>query len=110
MGADSVTEVSGEVPTRPYVSGLTGAPLPSDHGKAPAMADRNSRQGSGRPCRACALGVAACAVLAGMLSAAAPAPVPEPPPRTLTVSEAVRWALENNPELAAVRLQHGMAA
>jgi cobalt-zinc-cadmium efflux system outer membrane protein len=44
------------------------------------------------------------------LSAAAPAPVPEPPPRTLSVSEAIRWALENNPELAAVRLQHGMAA
>lgn len=74
------------------------------------MADRNARSGPGRPCRNCALVVAACAAFVGVLAAAAPTPAPEPPPRTLTVSEAVRWALENNPELAAIRLQHGLAA
>jgi outer membrane protein TolC len=74
------------------------------------MADRNPRHGLGRHSGRCALGVTACAVLAGVVAAAGPVPAPEPPPRTLTVPEAVRWALENNPELAAARLQHGIAA
>src|SRR5947209_2245290 len=37
----------------------------------------------------------------------APAPVRVP---TLTLDEAVRYALENNPELAAARQQRGIAA
>jgi outer membrane protein TolC len=32
------------------------------------------------------------------------------PPAVLTLDEAVRWALEHNPELAALRQQHGIAA
>jgi outer membrane protein TolC len=48
-----------------------------------------------------------------------PAPVPRPvapsapsvtPPAELSVGDAVRWALENNPEIAAVRTQRGIAA
>ncbi len=37
-------------------------------------------------------------------------PRPEGPPAVLSLSDAVRWALEYNPEIAAVRSQHGIAA
>jgi outer membrane protein TolC len=36
--------------------------------------------------------------------------VSDAPPDVLTLDEAVRWALENNPDLAALRQQHGIAA
>jgi cobalt-zinc-cadmium efflux system outer membrane protein len=62
--------------------------------------------GPGR--RAAVLACAVCAALAACL-AAAPPPPPDPPP-VLTIVDAVRWALANNPELAAVRQQHGLAA
>jgi cobalt-zinc-cadmium efflux system outer membrane protein len=35
---------------------------------------------------------------------------PEAPPPVLTLDDAIRWALEHNPELAALRQQHGIAA
>ncbi|HEV3118591.1 MAG TPA: hypothetical protein VGY58_16185, partial [Gemmataceae bacterium] len=44
---------------------------------------------------------------------AQPAPIPaavETLPRVLTRGEAVRWALQYNPELAAIRQQRGIAA
>ncbi|MFL5241341.1 MAG: TolC family protein [Gemmataceae bacterium] len=45
------------------------------------------------------------------LSAAPPEPNPaEAPPAILTLDEAVRWTLEHNPDLMAVRQQHGIAA
>ncbi len=42
----------------------------------------------------------------------APTPVPSAESTTteLTQAEAVRWALEHNPEIAAIRQQHGIAA
>jgi len=46
-------------------------------------------------------------LLLGLVNTAARA---EPVPEVLTREEAVRWALENNPELAALRQQHGIAA
>jgi cobalt-zinc-cadmium efflux system outer membrane protein len=60
-------------------------------------------------------GVAAlCGLLAASLVAAADNPVlPTPakaPVQTLTLDEAVGYALENNPELAAMRQQRGIAA
>jgi cobalt-zinc-cadmium efflux system outer membrane protein len=39
-----------------------------------------------------------------------PTPPVEPLPSNLSVEEAIRWALENNPELASLRQQHGIAA
>src|SRR5262249_51716515 len=44
------------------------------------------------------------------LLADAPFPQPDPAPRALTLADALAWALENNPELAALRQQHGIAA
>jgi cobalt-zinc-cadmium efflux system outer membrane protein len=44
------------------------------------------------------------------LTGAPPAPAPEPVPPVLARDAAVRWALEHNPELAALRQQHGIAA
>jgi cobalt-zinc-cadmium efflux system outer membrane protein len=35
---------------------------------------------------------------------------PQAAPASLTVEDAIRWALEHNPELAALRQQHGIAA
>jgi cobalt-zinc-cadmium efflux system outer membrane protein len=35
---------------------------------------------------------------------------PDLVPQVLSIDDAVRWALENNPELAALRQQHGIAA
>jgi cobalt-zinc-cadmium efflux system outer membrane protein len=56
---------------------------------------------------------ALCGLLAASLVLAADKPAPpapaEPPVKTLTLDEAVRYALENNPELAAVREQRGIA-
>jgi cobalt-zinc-cadmium efflux system outer membrane protein len=43
----------------------------------------------------------------GLLSATARA---DPVPQVLTRDAAVRWALQNNPELAALRQQHGISA
>jgi cobalt-zinc-cadmium efflux system outer membrane protein len=40
----------------------------------------------------------------------AAAPAPDGLPEQLTLGVAVQWALEHNPELAAVRQQHGVAA
>jgi outer membrane protein TolC len=42
--------------------------------------------------------------------AAPPPTFPEPTPHVLSLDAAVRWALENNPELATVRQQHGVVA
>jgi cobalt-zinc-cadmium efflux system outer membrane protein len=57
---------------------------------------------------------ALCGLLAASLVLAADKPAPpapaEPPVKTMTLDEAVRYALENNPELAAVREQRGIAA
>jgi cobalt-zinc-cadmium efflux system outer membrane protein len=44
------------------------------------------------------------------LGADPPAPGPEAPPPVLSLDAAVRWALQNNPEIAALRQQHGIAA
>jgi outer membrane protein TolC len=44
------------------------------------------------------------------LHAAAPECEAEPLPPVLTLDTAVRWALFHNPELAAIRQQHGIAA
>jgi cobalt-zinc-cadmium efflux system outer membrane protein len=54
-------------------------------------------------------------VLAGIVSCSlAPADTLPPAPQSslpvLTIDAAVRWALENNPELAAIRQQRGVAA
>ncbi len=52
-----------------------------------------------------------CGLLAACAAALAQAPELLPPPRTvLTLEEAVRYALENNPALAAQRQQRGIAA
>jgi outer membrane protein TolC len=39
-----------------------------------------------------------------------PDPAPQPLPPDLSLEEAVLWALQNNPELAATRQRHGIAA
>jgi cobalt-zinc-cadmium efflux system outer membrane protein len=39
-----------------------------------------------------------------------PAPAAEAAPTVLSLEAAINWALENNPELAALRQQHGIAA
>lgn len=50
-------------------------------------------------------------VWVGTASAEPAGPPPaEVVPHVLSIEEAVRWALENNPELAALREQHGIAA
>lgn len=46
----------------------------------------------------------------GPVRADAPAPEPLPAPQVLSLEAAIRWALVNNPELAAFREQHGVAA
>ncbi len=67
-----------------------------------------------KPRLTCRWGVAAlCGLLATSLVLAADKPAPSTPAAvpvpTLTLDEAVRYALENNPELAAVRQQRGIA-
>jgi cobalt-zinc-cadmium efflux system outer membrane protein len=47
---------------------------------------------------------------AAPLSATPPFPEPEPTQQPLTLAQAIALALENNPELAALRQQHGIAA
>ena len=42
--------------------------------------------------------------------AAQPTLLPPEPPPALSLEAAIRWALEYNPELAALRQQHGIAA
>ena len=52
-------------------------------------------------------------IAAPLVAAAPPAtesPVAESGAKLLTVDEAVRYALENNPQLAGIRQQHGIAA
>jgi len=52
--------------------------------------------------------------LACVLAVAKPllaeSPLPDPAPEPLTLAQAIASALENNPELAALRQQHGIAA
>lgn len=53
----------------------------------------------------------ACTLLASCLTwAQVPSDCPELPAEVLTLDGAVWWALEHNPELAALRQQHGIAA
>jgi cobalt-zinc-cadmium efflux system outer membrane protein len=40
----------------------------------------------------------------------AQAPAPRPQPPVIALDQAVLWALQNNPEIAALRQQHGIAA
>jgi cobalt-zinc-cadmium efflux system outer membrane protein len=47
---------------------------------------------------------------ANMLPPIAPPPATEAAPTMLSLEAAINWALENNPELAALRQQHGIAA
>jgi cobalt-zinc-cadmium efflux system outer membrane protein len=54
--------------------------------------------------------VAGATLRAGAYSAEPPAIVPESMPTVLSRDAAVRWALAYNPELAALRQQHGIAA
>ena len=57
--------------------------------------------------------VSSCVLLlahVGRIGAQAPEVNKDAPLPTLTVDGAVRWALENNPELMALRQQHGIAA
>jgi cobalt-zinc-cadmium efflux system outer membrane protein len=60
--------------------------------------------------RRLALVLAACAGLTGAAWAGPETLPPEAPPPIMTLDVAVRWALEHNPELAAIRQQHGIAA
>src|SRR5262249_49801203 len=53
------------------------------------------------------LGLLSAVFLVGVPSAEASA---EPLPSVLTRAEAVRWALQNNPELESLRQQYGIAA
>src|SRR5262249_55798290 len=53
-----------------------------------------------------AAGVVACCLTMGAL----PSSLPPAAPSTLTLDAAVIWALQNNPEIAAIRQQHGIAA
>jgi cobalt-zinc-cadmium efflux system outer membrane protein len=54
--------------------------------------------------------LAACLGLAGAAWAGPEAAAPDAPPPIMPLDVAVRWALEHNPELAAIRQQHGIAA
>jgi cobalt-zinc-cadmium efflux system outer membrane protein len=49
-------------------------------------------------------------VLVGGNPGLAEPPPARPEPEALTLPEAVQWALQNNPELATLRQQHGIAA
>lgn len=49
-------------------------------------------------------------VLAVAKAVLAESPLPDPAPEPLTLAKAIASALENNPELAALRQQHGIAA
>jgi cobalt-zinc-cadmium efflux system outer membrane protein len=64
---------------------------------------------AGRRTIAWPVGLAAAVLAAWPAAAEDPPPAPPPPP-TLTACDAIRFALERNPELAAARLQHGIAA
>jgi cobalt-zinc-cadmium efflux system outer membrane protein len=69
-------------------------------------------------------GLAGCLILAGLTSTPLPAQPPEslPPPAqacdslnaparpVFTIDSAIVWALQNNPEIAAIRQRHGIAA
>jgi outer membrane protein TolC len=60
-------------------------------------------------------GLSFAAIFLGTAHAAdlpAPSPLPSVEPATteLTQADAIRWALEHNPEIAAIRQQHGIAA
>jgi cobalt-zinc-cadmium efflux system outer membrane protein len=57
----------------------------------------------------CALALAWAVFTAASARTAPPEAVPPPPPPALTLDAAVVWALQNNPELAALRQQHGVA-
>src|SRR5207249_7285285 len=70
-----------------------------------------------RVCPVRRVGLLACRVgsaFVGLAAAQVPAhlpPVLDPPrPPALTLQDAMAWGLQNNPELAAVRQQHGVAA
>jgi cobalt-zinc-cadmium efflux system outer membrane protein len=54
--------------------------------------------------------VTACAVRAEPVGPAPRPTGPKPPPPSLSLADAFRWALENNPEIAAIRSQRGIAA
>src|SRR5262249_24364825 len=57
------------------------------------------------------LGVLAWACSAVVSAWADPNPQPaDPTPHQLSLDSAIRWALEHNPELAAIRQRHGVAA
>lgn len=60
----------------------------------------------GLSCLGC-LGCLGCLAFAAVASAQ---PAAEPGAQVLTLDAAVRWALVNSPELAAIRQQHGIAA
>jgi cobalt-zinc-cadmium efflux system outer membrane protein len=67
------------------------------------------RQSSGRwPKLGCLCALAL--LLAFVKPLSAESPVPDPAPEPLTLAQAIASALENNPELAALRQQHGIAA
>jgi cobalt-zinc-cadmium efflux system outer membrane protein len=63
-----------------------------------------------RPARLACLCWLAWACLGGLDVTAAPPCPAEPLPPALTLGAAVRWALRYNPEMAALRQQHGIAA
>src|SRR5262249_25316781 len=59
------------------------------------------------------IGALCLACLGGQARPAEPAPpptLPEAKPAVLSLNDAVAWALQNNPNLAAVRQQHGIAS
>ena len=60
------------------------------------------------------LGLLCCLALAAVTATPASAGEPplgvEPTPNVLSRDAAIRWALANNPEIAAIRQQHGIAA
>jgi outer membrane protein TolC len=58
--------------------------------------------------RFCLVGLVAGTLLSALQPAEAAAPAPRPP--ALTLEAAVHFAVENNPALAAQRMQHGIAA
>jgi outer membrane protein TolC len=69
-----------------------------------------SSQGrGGLRARAAITGLCGLLTLCAVARAQAPDPIPAPRP-VLSLEEAVRYALENNPALAAQRQQHGIAA
>src|SRR5437660_7253169 len=67
-------------------------------------------------CRVCGwvlaslLGLTCVALAAEPERLGPPAMLPEPRPKSLTLNDAVCLALERNPELAALRQEHGIAA